>query len=234
MSRGPWVVLALALCTAAPSASAAEPPAPRVEPPAPRTEPPAVATLFGCPLAADPEEFQPTDAWPSRALSELGVSVRLPEAWTVEDSPELVVFRSPDGGDRLTLRRGRLVGSAHLATVRKSFELRELGPSHAGPACEQTLRERLMPAGFLALQVGVYARPFGRRQRSYAIFAGLLDGSLTAVLTVRWSSRSKGPDLSFVRRVLGGVRALASAGATASPAGTCASGAARASARSAR
>ncbi len=168
-----------------------------------------------------------------RELAELGVGVRVPAAWGMEVSPELVTLRSPDGGDRLTLRRGRLVGSAHLATVRKSFELRELGPSHAGPGCERTLRERLAPAGFVALEVGVYARPFGRRQRSYAIFAGLPDGSLTAVLTVRWSSRSKGPDLSFVRRVLGGLRALAPAGAQTSG-DAHANGDARASERSAR
>ncbi|MEZ4268041.1 MAG: hypothetical protein R3F39_16875 [Myxococcota bacterium] len=205
------LALAVALCAQVTSARATTPEPPRPDPPAPDT-------LFGCPIAADAAAFEATDAWPVRELAELGISVRLPASWEIELSPELVTLRSPDGGDRLALRRGRLVGSAQLATVRKSFELRELGPSHAGPSCEQTLRERLAPAGFVAVEVGVYARPFGRRQRSYAIFGGLPDGSLTAVLTVRWSRRSKGPDLSFVRRVLGGVRALAAAPAAANDA----------------
>jgi hypothetical protein len=203
------LLLALVLAGSTPAATVRA-----AAPEAARASPPAVDTLFGCPLAGDAAGFEAPDAWPVRELVDLGVSVRVPASWEVEVTPELVSLRSPDGGDRLTLRRGRLVGSAHLATVRKSFELRELGPSHAGPACEQTLRQRLASAGFLALEVGVYARPFGRRQRSYAIFAGLADGSLTAVFTVRWASRSKGPDLSFVRRVLGGVRALAPAAAS--------------------
>jgi hypothetical protein len=193
-------LLGLALALGA-QARAAEAPA--------ALEPPDPATLFGCPLSADAAAFEPPDAWPVRAVEGMGVTVRLPESWEIETSPELVVFRSRDGGDRLTLRRGRLVGSEQLGTVRRTFELRELGPSHAGPRCEAALRERLAGAGFAAVEIGVYARPFGRRQRSYATFAGLGDGSLTAVLTVRWAARSKGPDLSFVRRVLGGIRAAA-------------------------
>ncbi|MCB9729647.1 MAG: hypothetical protein H6744_05085 [Deltaproteobacteria bacterium] len=200
MSRGARWVACLALLAASPAVRGAEPAPTRPVPPPPEL-------LFGCPIAGDGATFEAPETWALRELPELGISLRLPASWIEERSPELVTFRSANGDDRFTLRRGRLVGSEHLATVRKSFELRELGPSHAGPRCEEALRAGLAQAGFQTLEVGVYARPFGRRQRSYAVFGGLGEGSLTAVLTVRWS-RPTGPDLLFVRRMLGGLRAL--------------------------
>ena len=93
--------------------------------------------------------------------------------------------------------------------MRDAIERVSLGPSHAGPRCSQLLDQRLKGAtGLSSVSVGIYGRPLGERRRSYGLYARLPQGTLTAVLTARWSASDEGPDLEIVRRVLGGIRAL--------------------------
>lgn len=176
--------------------------------PVARAEPPPVHRLFGCPLRAPTEAFRPPAEWRVYREGELGLSFAAPAGWEVLRSGAVVSVGAPDGRTTLTLRRGRLVSAERLSFVRRSMELTELGPSHAGAACQGALTEAVAAvAGWSAVQVGVYGRPLAGRQRSYAVFAPLVDGTLTVVVTVTWRSRDRGPDLDTVRRLLGGVTA---------------------------
>ncbi|MGM0577062.1 MAG: hypothetical protein ACQEXJ_15155 [Myxococcota bacterium] len=168
---------------------------------------PPVDHLFGCPLLAPAEEFRPPDDWEGHPLPEVGAEIALPPGW------ELKWERGAPVVDReqvdIALRRGRLVTTERLAFVRHAVELRELGPSHAGPSCEAALVDRLRQVtGWDALTVGVYARPLGWRRRHFALYVGLPDGSLTVVLRLRWDKDPYGPDLALVRRLLGGIRPI--------------------------
>ncbi len=168
--------------------------------------PPPVERLFGCPLRAPAEAFRALPEWHRVASGALDVSYATPPGWEATEASEVISIRPAKGGATLTLRRGRLVSPERLAFVRRSVELTELGPSHAGPACERDLVERIAQiAGWERVEVGVYGRPLAGRQRSYALFAALPDGTLTVVVTVTWSKRAGGPDLDLVRRLLGGV-----------------------------
>lgn len=169
--------------------------------------PPPVETLFGCALDGPPAAFATPAEWEAHDVSDLGVHLQLPRGWTVVTDGDVATGRSQDGRHRITVRRGRLVGHERLAFVRRSVELTELGPSHASEACEARLAERLRAfTGWDPLVAGVYGRPLGGRQRSYAMYAGLPDGSVTVVVTTRWPEKASGPDLDLVRRLLAGVR----------------------------
>lgn len=175
--------------------------------------PPPVERLFGCPLRAPAEAFRAPPEWRRVTAKALDVSYATPDGWEASEASEVISVRAARGGATLTLRRGRLVSPERLAFVRRSVELTELGPSHAGPACEQALVERVAQiAGWERVEVGVYARPLAGRQRSYAIFAALPEGTLTVVVTVTWGRRAPGPDLDLVRRLLSGVVPLPAGG----------------------
>ncbi len=170
---------------------------------------PAVGRLFGCPLATAHEAFDTPKDWVTRRLRSIGARASAPEGWRVEVDGAIAVLASPDGAISLALRRGRLVGPDRLDFVRRSVELTELGPSHAGPLCEAAVVAAVMSvSGWRDVRFGVHARPLGERRRSWSLFLGLPQGSLTAVVTVRWSARAAGPDITAVRRLLGSIRPL--------------------------
>ena len=176
--------------------------------PAPASPPP-VSTLFGCPLPAEPSAFVPPETWTKHALPSLGVVMALPPQWTIEDRGAVVKAMAPDKRTGVVLRHSRLTEPARLPFLRQTVEHAELGPSFANKACEDRLVTLLAAhAGWDPLQVGVYGRPLGDRRRRVAMFAGLAAGSLTAIVSARWRSRARGPDLPLVRRLLGGLRPL--------------------------
>ena len=197
MSRaiGPWgLALAVAVCGVIEPAGAALPP---------------VQRLFGCPIASGPEAFTPPKGWSLRLLPALGARVHLPPGWRVQVEGALAVVESPGTNVRLALRRGRLAGADRLDFVRRSVELTELGPSHAGARCEAAVVAALTSlTGWRQLRFGVHGRPLGERQRSWSLFLALGDGALTSVVTVRWRRRDAGPDLAIVRQLLGGIQPL--------------------------
>lgn len=172
--------------------------------------PPEVKRLFGCPLDAETKAFRPPDTWARHTLASVGVGVRLPPRWSVEEGPGVATLVDPRKDYRLTLRRARRVGADDLMRARRATEHAELGPSHAGAGCERRLGEALSRAtGLRPLLVGVYRRPLLERRRSYAVYAAPADRAVTVILTASWSRRAGGPDLRTVRRLLGGLSGLA-------------------------
>ena len=191
MSRHAAAALAAVVLLAGADASAAPPP---------------VERLFGCPLLVGAEAFRPLNEWRTRKHDAVATRLSTPADWEIEQAGGVVSARAPHGRLTLTVRRGTLVSPERLDFVRRSVELTELGPSHAGPDCEAGLvRAVRQVTGWSDLQVGVYGRPLAGRQRSYALFVALPDGTLTVVVTARWRKRDAGPDLDTVRRLLGGV-----------------------------
>lgn len=176
--------------------------------PAARAELPPVERLFGCPILAPQEAFETPEEWVRHELPSAGVSLALPPDWEVVHEHGVPVVDRDQA--YIWLRRGHRVGAERLPFVRRALELRELGPSHAGPDCERSLVERLRRATrFEHLLAGVYARPLGWRRRHYALYVGLPDGggSLALVVRLRWDRLpADGPDLALLRRLLGGVR----------------------------
>lgn len=169
---------------------------------------PDVERLFGCPLDAPSDKWKPRARWHTTQLRELGIALSTPGAWELEGGRSRAILRSGSGNTTLRVTQSQLKADK-LDTVKRATEQRELGPSHAGPACAEALAARIEEAtGLEQIRVGVYGRPLGARQRSYAIYAPHRGGVLTLVLSIQWGRRAKGPDLEVVRRVLGGLRAL--------------------------
>lgn len=168
---------------------------------------PEVDRLFGCPLDAPADQWVPRKGWTRTTLAELGIRLETPGAWALDESPSRASLESASGKTRIRITQSRLPADK-LDTVKRATEQRELGPSHAGPACAEAVARHLAEAtGFERVRVGVYGRPLGARQRSYAVYAVHRGAVLTVILTIKWGRRASGPDLEVVRRVLGGVRA---------------------------
>lgn len=187
-----------------------------------RAELPEVRRLFGCPLGAPPDAFRPPESWTEARLERLGIRMAHPAGWSVERTAGmLAVLRSPEERYHLSLRRGRLVPRGRLDSVRRVRERTRLGPSHAGPRCERRLVESLTEvAGWSRVGVGIYGRPFGWSRRTYAVFAAVPGGTLTAVLVVDWPAGGEGPNRERIRRLLGGIRPLRDRDGASAPAGS--------------
>ncbi len=169
--------------------------------------PPPPESLFGCPLAAPMQSFEAPREWQPTAVEGLDLLLDLPPRWELVVDGDVATARPPNRRHRITVRQSRLVSHDRLHYVRRAVELTELGPSHAGERCEESLRTVLRQAtGFDPLTVGVYGRPLGERRRSYALFATHGQGTITVVVTVRWGRSDPGPPLDLVRALLGGVR----------------------------
>ncbi len=169
---------------------------------------PPVTDLFGCPLiASEDEPTEPPTSWRTRTWADLGVTATLPPNWSVRQDGRSIVAESPDGKAWMNIRRGVAGDDAHLDRVRSDVEMIELGPTRLAPACETMVAKRLRErAGWPTVRLSVTRRALGLPRRAFALFAPLANGTMTAVITVKWSRRGAAP-MSLVRRLLSGLRA---------------------------
>ena len=158
-----------------------------------------------CPLMAPAEAFAVPSTWRTRDLEAVRVGAALPATWKVRTDGRVAIAESPDGKAWLTVRRGDPGDEAYLDRARQAVELTELGPSQLSVGCEARLTARLRDlTRWPALRVSVTRRAFGERRRSFALFAALPQGTMTAVLTVKWRRDGEMP-MALVRGVLRGL-----------------------------
>ncbi len=169
---------------------------------------PRVDDLFGCPLMAPPAAFETPRSWRTRPVPAVGVTLALPLDWVVRKDGHVATAESPNGQMWLSVRKEVAGDGDHLDRVRRAVELTELGPGFLGKRCETLLTTQLKSlGGWRDLRLSVTARALGQRRRAFALFAALPEGTLIAIVTVKWR-REGGAPLALVRRLLRGLRAL--------------------------
>ena len=174
---------------------------------APASSLPNVEALFRCPLEVAQSDFEPPEHWSRVPAPALGLSVRVPTGWSVDQRPGRLEVTAPDQSIRVSVRRGERVDKKNLAAVRRALEASELGASFVHESCAERVTVAIAnESPWNALSFGVYGRPLGERRRRVALFGGLDDGSMAAVVSTRWKRGQTGPDWPTVWRLLGGLR----------------------------
>jgi len=168
---------------------------------------PSAEDLFQCPLRVEQADFHPPQHWSTVQAPDLGIAFVVPPGWTQDRRPARFEIVSPDGSVRVSLRRGHRVGKERLNAVRSALEVSELGSSFVHDACAERVTTAVAnEAPWNALSFGLYGRPLGERRRRVALYAGLEDGTLVAVVSTRWKRGEAGPDWSTVWQLMGGLR----------------------------
>ncbi|MGB0590128.1 MAG: hypothetical protein ACPGU1_10655 [Myxococcota bacterium] len=175
MSRG--VLAGLALCVCITPAASALPP---------------TTDLLGCPLVTETPDASPREGWKETALKESGVRVSHPADWSARQDGSTLSLEASDGQAWASIRWGRAGQEDQLDRIRRDVELLELGPTHLTPICEARSSQWLLQQGqWQTVRLSVTRRAFGMKRRSFALFASYGGGTITAIVTVKWRTKSE-------------------------------------------